>query len=97
MASLARLPSNPQFTTWINTNLTMELPQNLKNSDLKLMKCTLLKNENISLHGNVIQFFLLQLGPPVFHYGFPLVCILERDSLVPKETNIKNKTKLSMC
>lgn len=56
------------------------------------MKCTLLKNENTSLHGNVMQFFLLQLGLPFFRYGFPLEYILERDSLVPKETNIK-KTK----
>lgn len=53
------------------------------------MKCTLLKNENTSLHGNVIQFFLLQLGLPFFRYGFPSEYILERDSLVPKETNIK--------
>lgn len=55
-----------------------------------------LRNENTSLHGNGIQFFLLQLGLPLFHYSFPLEYTLGHDSPEPKKTNIKEKKTKSV-
>jgi hypothetical protein len=73
--------------------VAMEYSQNIKAFRSETNETYNFRNENISLHGSVKQFFLLHLGLPFFHYALPLKYILRHDSLEPERTNKKNTPK----